>query len=171
MLKIRDATRDDAPAILEIYRHYVIDTSSTFEVEPPSLEEIVKRVQRNQEKWAWLVAVDEDGVLGYAYGGMHRAREAYNSSVETSIYLSKDATGRGVGRRLYDSLHDRLTELGYCNAYAGITLPNPASIRLHLAVGYRFVGVFPRIGFKFGQWHDVAWWTRRLRDEHPSQRQ
>lgn len=163
-LNIRDAMPADTERMVDIYRPYVLESNSTFETEPPSVSEFQSRVDASQQKWVWLVAEMNDQLVGYAYGSAHRARAAYGHSVETSIYLDREMGGRGIGRLLYTELHRRLTEMGFCNAYAGITVPNPASVRLHLAQGYRFIGVFPRVGFKFGQWQDVAWWTKKLRD-------
>jgi len=81
-----------------------------------------------------------------------------------SIYIHSDARRRGVGRALYGALFDLLVRQGYVNAYAGVTLPNPASVGLHESLGFRPVGVYPRIGFKFGRWHDVAWFQLRLQE-------
>lgn len=157
-LQIRKATLADAPAIQAIYAPYVRESTTTFEQEVPSVEEIAARVAVCLDRWTWLVCENEEGLLGYAYSGSHRQRAAYDRSVETSIYLSVEARGQGLGRLLYSQLIEQTRALGYANAYAGITLPNPASIRLHLKLGFRFVGVFRRVGFKFDAWQDVAWW-------------
>ena len=111
----------------------------------------------------WLVATDEHGrVVGYAYAGRHRERAAYRWSVDISAYIDPAWQGRGVGRRLYDALLAILRRQGFVNAFAGITLPNPASVALHEAIGMRRVGVFERVGYKSGAWHDVAWYGMRL---------
>lgn len=165
---IRAATAADAPSVLAIYSPFVRRTAVSFELEPPSVADVAGRIERALVRWAWLVAETErDGVVGYAYGGEHRARVAYRFAVETSVYLADSARGSGLGRRLYEELLSRLTARGYCTAYAGITLPNPASVRLHEALGFRVIGVFSRAGWKFDAWHDVGWWQLELRAAPP----
>ena len=111
----------------------------------------------------WLVAEDEDGrVLGYAYGGQHRTRKAYDWTVEVSAYVDRSAHRGGVGRELYLALFDRLKERGYRLLVAGITLPNDPSVGFHQALGFTRVGVFKNIGLKFDQWWDVGWWQLDL---------
>lgn len=111
---------------------------------------------------------ERDGeCLGYAYGSSHRERAAYRWSVETSAYVAPRAHRQGVGKALYGRLLEALAGRGYCQAYAGITLPNEASMALHLSVGFTPVGVFQAVGRKLGAWHDVAWLQRRLRDQPP----
>jgi L-amino acid N-acyltransferase YncA len=163
-LRVRDATPADAEALLAIYRPFVADTAVSFELEPPSVEEFAERVRNAQSQWAWLVAEDAGRVAGYAYAGSFRNRKAYQWSVEVSAYVDPLFHGRGVGRRLYEGLIAFLVGRGYCTAYAGITLPNEASVRFHEALGFTPVGVFRRAGRKFGAWHDVGWWQRELRD-------
>jgi phosphinothricin acetyltransferase len=107
--------------------------------------------------------LEEQGVvLGYAYAGSFRTRPAYRFTCETTVYVGAEARGRRVGRRLYDELLRRVTQQGFRTAVAGITLPNPASVALHEAVGFKPVGIYHKVGFKFGQWHDVGWWEREL---------
>ena len=166
-LKIRDAVGADTEALLAIYRPFVMETPVSFELTPPSVEEFEQRIVAAQSRWAWLVAELGDEVLGYAYGSSFGSRAAYQWSVETSAYVRGAHHGRGVGKELYRRLLSDLAEKGYCTAYAGITLPNQASIRLHQSLGFAEVGVFRRAGRKFGAWHDVSWWQRPLRDEPP----
>ncbi len=153
--------------MVEIYRPHVEDSWASFELVTPTAEEIAARVARAQERHDWLVADAFGEVLGYAYGGAHRAREAYRFTVEVSAYLAAGAQGRGVGAQLYERLFDRLAELGYCNAVAGVTLPNDMSVAFHERLGFTPVGVYHRIGYKFGAWRDVAWYERALRDGPP----
>jgi L-amino acid N-acyltransferase YncA len=163
---IRDATGGDAAALLDIYAPFVRDTAVSFELEPPTVAELADRIATAVARRAWLVAEVGGRPVGYAYAAEHRVRGAYRYSVETSVYLAAAHRGRGLGARLYDALLPRLAARGYCSAYAGITLPNDASVRLHQAVGFAPVGVFRRVGWKLGAWHDVGWWQRTLR-EHP----
>lgn len=161
---IRSATLDDAPALLEIYRPFIENTAVSFETQVPTVDEFAARVEKALNGWAWLVAEVDGQIAGYAYGGTHRERAAYRWSVETSVYLHSDFHRRGIARLLYSQLFDVLAEKGYCNAYAGATLPNDASIGFHRSMGFEWVGVFKRVGWKFGRWHDVAWMQRVLRE-------
>jgi L-amino acid N-acyltransferase YncA len=164
-LTIRDAQPADIPVLLDIYRPFVLDTAVSFELEPPSVAEFGERVAHAQSRWAWLVAETAGGaVAGYAYGSAFRARAAYQWTTETSAYVHAAHRGKGVGRQLYRELLAVLSAKGFCNAYAGIALPNDASIALHRAVGFEAVGVFRRAGWKFGRWHDVSWWQLVLQD-------
>lgn len=165
---IRLAHPDDAPAILAIYAPIVLDTPTSFEYEPPTSDEMANRIAKTIERYAWIVAERDGGILGYAYGGVHRARPAYQWNVETSVYVAESARGHGVGRRLYETLLDICRKQGFRQALAGITLPNPGSVALHEAVGFRHFATFPAMGYKFGEWHDVGWWRLNLSDEpHP----
>jgi L-amino acid N-acyltransferase YncA len=167
-LLIRDATAADAPVLLEIYRPFVESSTVSFETEMPSVDEFSSRMRKALGGWAWLVAEIDGRRVGYAYGSALRERAAYRWSVETSAYVDAEHRRRGIGRRLYVELLARLAERGYCNAFACITLPNDASVALHREVGFSSIGVFPRAGWKFGAWRDVAWLARRLRDLPPN---
>lgn len=159
---IRPATIADAPSLLEIYRPYVESTTVSFELETPSRSEFVSRIEKAQSKWSWLVAERDDEIVGYAYGTEHRARAAYARSVETSAYVASSHHRQGIARALYLELLDVLRGKGYANAYAGITLPNPASVGLHQSLGFEAIGTFPRVGYKFGEWRDVFWLHRPI---------
>lgn len=160
---IRLAAPTDADQIAAIYSPEVLGTAISFEVEPPSPEEMRKRVEHTLESLPWLVCEGEDRVLGYAYASPHRSRAAYQWSVDTAIYIHPAQRRRGIGRGLYTALLGILPLQGYFNACAGITLPNPASVRLHEAEGFEPVGVYRHIGYKLGAWHDVGWWQCSLR--------
>jgi phosphinothricin acetyltransferase len=155
----------DAAAMLSIYRPYVESSVISFEEQVPSLEEYVGRVRKYLSGWAGFVAEIEGQVAGYAYGSSHREKAAYRWSVETTVYVAEIAHGRGIGRKLYSALLPTLAAGGYCNAYAGVTLPNAASVGFHQALGFVSIGTFPRVGYKFGQWRDVAWFHLILQDE------
>ena len=161
-VEIRSATPQDAAALLAIYAPVVRDSTASFELVPPTVEEFSRRIAGVLEHWVYLVAEVEGRPVAYAYGGRHRDRPAYDWSVETSVYVDGAHHGHGIGRRLYEELFTRLAALGYRNAYAGITLPNDPSLALHRALGFADIGVFPRIGYKFGAWCDVAWLHRPL---------
>lgn len=165
---IRDARAGDAPALLDIYRPFVLDTAVSFELSPPSVSEFENRIASAQSQWAWLVAERADTVAGYAYASAFRTRAAYRFTVEVSAYVHASHRGYGVAASLYRRLFEILTEKGYCNAYAGIALPNDASVAFHKSLGFTPVGVFHRAGWKFGKWHDVSWWEARLAEAPPA---
>lgn len=160
---IRPALAPDAAAVAAIYKPYVTDSVTSFEAVPPSAGEMARRMSA-QPRLPWLLALRSDVAVGYCYAATFRSRPAYRWSVECSVYLSPDERGRGTGRALYGTLLPLLASLGHVNAYAGISLPNPASVRFHEALGFEPVGVFKRVGFKHGAWRDVGWWQRSLGD-------
>lgn len=160
--RIRDASTDDAAACAAIYAPYVNETAISFETTPPSPEEMGRRMLDAQRSHAWLVAVVEGQVIGYAYGHSFADRAAYRWACETSIYLDRDHRRGGIGRALYQALLDRLADRGCRRALGGMTVPNEASVALHRALGYDLVGVYRRVGWKNGTWHDVAWFERDI---------
>ena len=153
----------DAEAIAAIYRPYVDDTVISFETLTPDRQEMARRIIDTQPSYPWLVCEFDDRVTGYAYATRHRVRDAYRWSVDASVYIDQSYHRRGIGLALYTSLFGILAAQGFVNAYAGVTLPNPASVALHEAVGFTKVGVYQRVGYKFGAWHDVGWWQLRLK--------
>jgi phosphinothricin acetyltransferase len=159
---IRMATLDDAGQIAAVYAPSVTSTVISFEMEPPGSAEMTRRVTEALVKYPWLVAVRDGEVLGYARGGQYKDRAAYQWSVETSVYIRTTAHRSGLGRGLYGVLFDLLVRQGFFMAYAGVTLPNPASVGLHESLGFTPVGVYQAAGYKFGAWHDVGWWQRPL---------
>jgi phosphinothricin acetyltransferase len=163
---IRDATPSDAGSITEIYSHYVLNSSVTFEIETVSISDMAGRISETQAlNLPYLVYVnDEDRVTGYAYASKWKGRCAYKYSVEVSVYLHPDKTGKGAGSQLYAELLKQLKLSGYHAAIGGIALPNPASIALHEKFGMTKVAHFKEIGFKFGRWVDVGYWQGLLRD-------
>jgi L-amino acid N-acyltransferase YncA len=159
---LRPAEQRDAQAIAAIYAPIVRDTFISFETEPPSASIMAERIEAAQRRYPWLVATMGDAVVGYAYGGALRPRAAYQWSVEVTAYVAETAREKGVGRRLYGSLLAMLRAQGFHGAFAGIALPNDASVRLHEAVGFRPLGIYREVGFKFGAWRDVGWWRLAL---------
>lgn len=165
---IRLAAEADAGALLAIYAPLVRDTAISFELEPPSLDDMRQRVRRTIETFPWLVFDREGEVRGYAYATSHRTRAAYRWSVDVSVYVHEAARRGGVARSLYRSLFALLALQGFCNAYAGIALPNPASVGFHESMGFEPVGIYRAVGYKLGRWHDVGWWFRELRERPAS---
>jgi L-amino acid N-acyltransferase YncA len=156
-LTIRDATGGDAATCAAIYAPYVLDTAISFEIDPPTTEEMAERIASAAETHAWLVLESAGRVAGYAYGHPFAERAAYRWACETSIYLEIGRRRTGAGCALYEALLARLAERGYRRAIAGMALPNDASAGLHRALGFETVGVYRQVGWKNGAWHDVAW--------------
>ena len=162
-MTIRVASADDAAQCLEIYAPFCLETPVSFESEAPSLEEMRRRIKKTLDFFPWLIAEGEGRVLGYAYASRHRERAGYRWAADVSVYVREGERGKGVGRALYTSLFAILRLQGIYSVLAGITLPNRASVVLHEAMGLRPLGVYSRIGYKCGAWHDVGWWQRALR--------
>ncbi len=161
-MQIRPVTPADAAGVHAIYAPIVEHTVISFELEPPTIDEIARRIAATTEKYPWLVAVDGDELAGYAYATQYRARPAYQWSVEVSCYIHEEWRGRGLGRALYADLFGILAARQFHRAYAGIALPNEASVALHERCGFTSIGVFHEAGFKFRAWRDVGWWERGI---------
>lgn len=169
---VRPCSPHDLEALNDLYNHFVRTSHATFD-----LEEIDLRRRREwyahhlTQRHRVLVAVGGSGLLGFASSGRYRGRAGYDTSVETGCYGRPESQGEGVGRRLYGRLLADLEGAGVHRALAGIAQPNPASVALHLAMGFRSVGRFTEQGRKFGRYWDVAWYERPLAlSESPSQR-
>ncbi|HTJ27809.1 MAG TPA: arsinothricin resistance N-acetyltransferase ArsN1 family B [Candidatus Limnocylindria bacterium] len=165
---IRLARPDDARAFAAIYGPIVTGTTISFEEVPPTETEFRARIAAIGATWPWLVGEVDGEVLGYVYASRHRERAAYRWSVDVTAYVHEDARGRGVAGTLYRALFRILERQGFHRAFAGITMPNDASVALHRSVGFALVGVYPEVGFKFGTWRDTSWWQRPLREGIPS---
>jgi phosphinothricin acetyltransferase len=163
-IRIRLADPDrDAVSAADIYRPGVDMTIASFEAVAPDAAEMARRMRATLKRTPWLVAQAGEAVVGYAYAGAHRERAGYRWSVDVSAYVHPDWQGRGVGRALYDELLRMLRQQRFVNVYAGIALPNAASVALHEAIGMRRIGVYERVGWKpAAGWVDVAWFGMRL---------
>ena len=161
---VRPATEADLERINEIYNHYIRTSPATFDLEPKSIDERREWFEHYADigRHRVLVAADDSGVMGFASSSRHRPKAAYDTSVETSIYLVPEATGRGVGSLLYEALFAALAGEDLHRAYAGITMPNPASIALHERFGFRLAGTYTEQGYKFDRYWDVTWWEKPL---------
>jgi len=153
---VRAATAADVHAIRSIYAPMVTGTSASFEDSVPAEAELSRRILA-RPRMPWLVAVDAGTVVGYADASQHRRRPAYRWSADCSVYISGDHRRRGVGHVLYQRLIGDVADLGYVSLFAGITLPNAASVGLHEAMGFERLGVFRNVGYKNGSWRDVGW--------------
>jgi L-amino acid N-acyltransferase YncA len=159
--RLADPERD-AGGVRAIYAPIVDETAISFEAAAPATDAMAQLMADTLTRWPWIVCEENAALLGYAYACRHRVRAAYGWAVDVSIYLSPVARGRGLGRALYERLFPLLRLLGYHNAFAGIALPNPASVGLHEALGFTPVARYRNVGFKLGAWHDVGWWQLEL---------
>lgn len=159
---IRPCRVEDAAAIAAIYNEYVRDTVITFEETPVSLDEMAKRIADVGAKYPWLVAEEDDAVIGWAYATPWKTRSAYRFSVETTVYVAAGGQKRGIGTSLYAELLAGLKARGAHSAVGGIALPNPASIALHEKMGFRKIAHFAEVGRKFDRWVDVGYWQLLL---------
>ena len=159
---IRVATPEDAARCAEIYAPFVTESWVSFELDPPDVAEMGRRIAAYSESHAWLVADVDGKVAGYAYGSPHRPREAYATSADVAVYVDPAFARRGLGKALYAALFPILKGRGVHAAFAGIALPNDASIGLHKAVGFTSVGIYREVGWKMGGWRDVSKWQRLL---------
>ncbi|HVS67288.1 MAG TPA: GNAT family N-acetyltransferase [Mycobacteriales bacterium] len=164
MTEVRYAVPEDLPALTDIYNHYVRDTAATFDVEPYSTQ--ARRTWFDHYKatglYRLLVAVREGEVVGYASSSRFRPRQAYDTSIEVTVYLRADATGGGVGSALYERLFEELRGEPLHRAYAVIALPNPGSVALHAKFGFVPIGTMTEVGRKFDRWWDVLMMERSL---------
>ncbi len=162
--RIRSVQPDDLPALTRIYNHYVEKTPITFDVEPYSVEARRPWLEGfdPQGPYRCFVAERDGAAVGWACSLRFRTKAAYDSSVETSIYLDPAATGQGLGRSLYRTLFESLADTELHLAAGGVTLPNDASVALHRSFGFESVGVFREVGFKMGRYWDVQWFQKRL---------
>ena len=160
---IRPGVSGDLNRLVEIYNHYVTDTHVTFDTEPFAVAERIQWFNQFAETGRYRLLVAEAGndILGYATSTPFKPRAAYNTSVETTIYLDPGHTGNGIGYQLYGDLIDELiAEETAHRAYGGIALPNDASVALHRKLGFEHVGSYHEVGFKFDRYWDVDWFEK-----------
>lgn len=161
-MRLRIAAREDGSDIANIYAPIVRDTFISFEEVPPSADDMSERIESTLLTHPWLV-IDQDGsVCAYAYATPHRSRSAYQWSCDVSVYVGEQSRRKGAARILYEALFSTLVRQGFKTAYAGIALPNDASVEFHEHMGFEPVGVYPNAGYKMGTWRDVGWWSRPL---------
>ena len=160
----RLAMPEDAQSVLDIYAPIVFNTSISFEETPPNEIEMRARIEKTIEKYPWIVATKSDSkILGYAYASSHRERSAYKWSVDVSVYVGEEFRGQNLGKKLYKELFKILQKQNYYRAFAGIVLPNEASICLHESMGFTRLGTYRDVGYKHNKWHDVGWWELTLK--------
>jgi phosphinothricin acetyltransferase len=161
-MEIREARDGDLAAIVAIYNHYVVHTAITFDLEPYTVDARRDWLAQFRASGRHRLLVAEDGgtLLGYAGTHQFRTKAAYDTTVETTVYCAPEATGRGIGRALYEALFALVEKEDIHSMIAGITLPNDASVALHERFGFRPAGVMHAVGRKFGQYWDVGWYER-----------
>ena len=161
-IHIRPAEQGDLGALTDIYNHYVRETAVTFDVEPRTLEQRQAWLDGFAEsgRYRCFVAAKDGVAIGWASSHRYNERTAYDTTVLSSVYLAPDLTGQGIGRRLYSALFDALKDEDIHRIFGGITQPNEASVRLHLAFGFEPVGVYREVGRKFGRYWDIATYLR-----------
>lgn len=164
-MEIRTATVEDAESIQQIYAPYVEKTAVTFEYDVPGMEDFRQRIGNTLMEYPYLVAAEQNEIIGYAYAGSFHARAAYRHSAEVSIYLKEEWHKQGAGRQLYEELESRLIRQNVFVLYACITVTErkndenltDASIRFHEKMGYTLVGKHNLCGYKFNKWYSVVW--------------
>lgn len=166
-MQIRKIRPEDAAAVAAIYAPYVQNTTFSFEYDAPDAAEITRRMTSLTPQFPWLAAVEDGRLLGYAYAGPNFVRSAYAWGADLSVYLARDALGRGIGRRLYKALEQILFRQGYQVLYGVVTGENERSCRFHESMGYCRRAEFPSTGFKHGKWLSTFWYEKRLRLEVP----
>ena len=154
---LRPYSPADCPQILEIYRPFIETSGITFETEVPSLEQFQQRLDDIAQAYPFLVIEEEGKIIAYAYACRHRERAAYRWIVETSVYVHHEHYHQGLGQKIYAKLFETLRERNFMWAFAGITLPNPSSMKLHLQFGFEPLALYEQAGWKLGEWHDVHW--------------
>lgn len=171
-IKIRAASPEDAPALLRVYAPYVKNTAITYEYDVPSVDEFSKRIETTLKRFPYLVLERGGEIIGYAYAGPLHSRPAYDWSVETSLYLSEDVRGGGLGRLIHDALENVLREQGFLNMNACIAYPEKEdeyltrnSAEFHAHLSYRMIGGFTKCSYKFRRWYGMVW-MEKLIGEH-----
>jgi L-amino acid N-acyltransferase YncA len=160
MSMIRQARESDVGRIVEVYNYYIKSTIITFELEPVAVDEMLHRIEKYSATSPFLVLEEAGNVIGYCYASPFRERDAYENTVETSIYLDKNCTGKGFGRKLYTRLLEDLSAR-YHVLVGVIALPNDVSVALHESLGFEKAGQLCEVGRKFERWIDVGYWMKR----------
>lgn len=173
-MKIINATVKNAGELLEIYAPYVENTAVTFEYSVPSLSEFEQRIDKITQKYPYLMASEDGRILGYAYASEFKDRAAYAHAVEISVYVAWNERERGVGKILYHEIEQILAKQNVCNVNACVACTDTedeyltnASVVFHKKVGYKEVGKFHKIGYKFGRWYDMVWLEKQIAEHTP----
>jgi phosphinothricin acetyltransferase len=163
---LRLIQESDTQEVLAIYQYYVENTFISFEYEAPTMEEYLERIKVNTEKYPWLVCLENNKIIGFAYCSTHRYRTAYQWSPESTIYVTPNFHTKGIGKILYNTLFELLKLQGYYNVFAGVALPNDKSIGFHKKMKFEEIGLFKNVGFKHGNWHHTHWFQLQLTEHN-----
>lgn len=163
-VNFRFATVEDASKILEIYKYYIENTTITFEYDVPTFVEFKERIKNTLLEYPYIVCEYKNEILGYAYAHKVWMRAAYQWDAELSVYIDKDYTGNGLGKKLYKILIEILKLQNVVNVYGCVTYPNEKSDKLHESFGFKKVGIFENSGYKFGKWIGVTWFHKAILD-------
>lgn len=164
---IRIVRETDADEVLRIYAPAVQNSVASLETHVPSLDDMRGRIRTNTEWFPWLVDDAQGTLRGFSYASSYRIRQAYQWSVEVSIYVDQPYRRQGRGRALYERLFEILGQQGFASALAAVVVPNAPSEHLHESMGFERVGMIPGVGYKHGAWRDLSWWMLRLQVERP----
>lgn len=166
---IRIASPSDAPELLAIYAPYITKTAISFEYDVPSVEEFADRIRTTLEKYPYLAAESDGHIVGYCYVSILHGRQAYDWSVETSIYVDQNCKRMGIGKKLHDALEQALSAMGILNLYACIAFPigedpylTEDSVHFHEHLGYTHTAHFHKCGYKFNRWYDIVWMEKTI---------
>ena len=161
-VNFRFVTAEDASKILEIYKYYIENTTITFEYDVPTFVEFKERIKNTLLEYPYIVCEYKNEILGYAYAHKVWMRAAYQWDAELSVYIDKDYTGNGLGKKLYKILIEILKLQNVVNVYGCVTYPNEKSDKLHESFGFKKVGIFENSGYKFGKWIGVTWFHKAI---------
>ncbi|AXI26546.1 GNAT family N-acetyltransferase [Gemella sp. ND 6198] len=165
MIEIRTVDLEDAQKLVDIYRPYVEETAITFDYEVPNIHEFEEKISKTMQKYPFLVAVENKKILGYTYAGEFYPKRAYDWTAEITIYLDKQARGKGIGELLYNELEKQLIEKGICRLTSCISYPDEGSISFHEKHNFRKVAHFEKVGYKFNRWYDVVWYQKYIQEK------
>ena len=164
MINIRTVELEDAEQLVNIYRPYVENTAITFDYTVPSVHEFEEKISKSIQRYPFLVAIEGNDILGYAYASEFYPKDAYKWTAEITIYLDEKARGKGVGEKLYSELEKQLYDRGMCRLTSCIAYPDEGSVSFHEKRGFRKVAHFEKVGYKFNRWYDVVWYQKDIRE-------
>ena len=159
---IREVRPEDAASIAPLYNHYILNSPATFELDPISVPEMETRIRKTSASYPYWVLIHDQKILAYAYLTQWKSRAAYVRTVESSVYVHHQHQGQGLGKRIYSHLFQHLEKGRFTQVIAGVVPPNEASVKLHLSLGFVPIGIFKKVGHKFGQWWDVSYYQLEL---------
>lgn len=161
-MEIRPVHINDTQALLDIYNYYVLNSTVNFDIEPILFEAFLDKINLIKKDYPFIVYEENNEILGYAYGSKFRPRPAYNNTVESTVYVKYTAHGKQIGSKLYAELIQLLKETSLHTVLGVLTIPNPASVKLHEKFGFTQVANLKEVGFKFDEWQNIGIWQLKL---------